>query len=160
MTRPILALIAPLTALFLITGCATLSPQFEAPSVRVLGVRPLSQGAQQLVPRFEIDLLVVNPNASSLSMRGMSYRLFLNELEVVEGVTNQLPEVPGYGEANIVLPATLNVIDSVRLVTGLMQGNVSDINWRLAARLDVSALLPAIRVEEEGTLDLSTLRSP
>ncbi|MEM9386059.1 MAG: LEA type 2 family protein [Pseudomonadota bacterium] len=144
----------------LASGCSSLNPQFEAPSVRVLGVRPLSSQGNQLVPRFEIDLLVVNPNASSLSMRGMSYRLFLNDLEVVEGVANNLPEVEGYGEANIVLPATLNVVDSVRFVSGMLRGEDTDVRWRLAARLDVSALLPAIRIEEEGVLELDAMRAP
>lgn len=161
MMRSLLSVSTLAVLALLASGCATLNPQFEAPSVRVLGVRPLSSSqGNQLVPRFEIDLLVVNPNASSLSMRGMSYRLFLNDLEVVEGVANNLPEVEGYGEANIVLPATLNVIDSMRFVSGMLRGNDTDVRWRLAARLDVSALLPAIRIEEEGVLELEAMRSP
>ncbi len=136
-------------------GCSTLSPEFETPSVRVLAVRPLA--GSEVVPRFEIDLLVVNPNAVSLPLRGVSYRLFLNNLEVVEGVANSLPEVPAYGEADFTLPATVSLIDSLRFVSGLLRGDSGEVRWRFDARLDVGALLPRIRVEESGALRLDAL---
>jgi LEA14-like dessication related protein len=142
----------------LCAGCATLSPSFEPPSVKVLGVRPMATGGA--VPRFEIDLLVTNPNAGSLSLRGVSYRLYLNDLEVVEGVANELPQVPGYGEEQFTLPATVSLVDTMRFVGGMLRGDAKDVRWRLAARLDVGALLPPIRVEEEGVMSLETAGSP
>lgn len=153
MNRISLRALLLVTCALLCSACATLSPEFETPSVKVLGVRPLA--GREMVPRFEIDLLVVNPNATSLALRGVSYRLFLNDLKVVEGVANDLPEVAAYGEADFTLPATLSLIDSTRLVASLLRGEASDVRWKLAARLDVSALLPALRVEEEGVLQLT-----
>ena len=137
-----------------VSGCATLQPDFETPSVEVTAVRPIP--GPELVPRFEIGLRVVNPNARELSLRGLSYRLALNDFEVVEGVTSELPVVPAYGEAAIVLPAAISLIDGMRFVGSLMRGSRNDVDWRVEAKLDVASFLPPIRVREEGRLQLST----
>ena len=57
---------------FLGAGCTSLRPDFETPSVIITSFNPLS--SQVLTPRFEIGMRVVNPNATELSLRGMSYK--------------------------------------------------------------------------------------
>jgi LEA14-like dessication related protein len=142
-----------LMILSLSTGCATLRPDFEQPSVDVLSVRALPSG--DLLPNFEIKLRVVNPNATELKLRGVSYKLLLNDYEVVKGVASELPVVPAYGEAQFKLLASVSLVDSFSLVNDLMRQSPSDLDWRLLAKLDIGALLPAILVEEKGTLTTS-----
>jgi LEA14-like dessication related protein len=147
------SLLLPLLMLSLSTGCATLRPDFEQPSVDVVSVRALPSG--DLLPNFEIGLRVVNPNATELKLRGVSYKLLLNDYEVVKGVASELPVVPAYGEAQFTLLASVSLIDSFGLVNDLMRQSRGDLNWRLLAKLDIGALLPAILVEEKGTLTTS-----
>lgn len=149
---------AGLLLLFLVisslsTGCATLRPDFEEPSVDVVSVRALPSG--DLLPNFEIGLRVVNPNATELQLRGVSYKLFVNDYEVVKGVASELPTVPAYGEAQFKLLATVSLIDGFGLVNDLMRQSRDDLDWRLVAKLDIGALLPAILVERKGMLTIS-----
>jgi LEA14-like dessication related protein len=132
-------------------GCASLRPGFEKPSVSITSFKPLT--SQSLTPKFEIGMHVVNPNATKLSLRGMSYKLFLNDYEVVEGAANELPDVPAYGEAEFKVIATVGLIEGIRFVNDLLQNkNTSgQVAYRLQTKLDIGAMVPAIRIEKTGT---------
>lgn len=136
--------------LMLVSACATLSPDFEQPSVRVSSFRPLP--SEGLSPRFEIGLRVINPNADALKLRGMSYRIFLDEYELVEGAANDLPSVPGYGEADFKVLAVVSLMEGLRFVNSMMQKPATEVRYKVQAKLDIGALLPAIRIEETGLL--------
>lgn len=125
--------------------------------MKVVSVRtaPPTSGRSEFAPRFEITLRVTNPNPSALGLRGLSYTLSLDGLEVVEGVAANLPKVPAYGEKDIPIEASINLIEGLRFASGLMDASRSaDVTWRLQARLDVGALLPRVNVREEGVLSL------
>ena len=129
-------------------GCATLKPGFETPSVSVTNFRLLSSDG--LVPQFEIALRVVNPNADKLSLRGMTYKIFLNGHDVVQGAANDLPVVPGYGEADFKVNASVGLFEGLRFVNDLMKSSAGEVDYRVQAKLDVGAMMPMIRIEKNG----------
>jgi len=135
--------------MILAAGCATLRPDFVTPSVNVTSFKPLS--SETFTPRFEIGMRVVNPNSSALNLRGMSYKLYLNDFEVVEGAANGLPEVPAYGEAEFKIIATVGLIEGVHFVNDLLQNARSKVDYRLQARLDVGAMVPVIPIVKSGS---------
>ena len=135
--------------MFLAAGCASLRPGFETPSVYVTTFKPIS--SESFSPRFEIGMRVVNPNASALNLRGMSYKVFLNDFEVVEGAANVLPEVPAYGEAEFNVIATIGLMEGMRFVNDLLQNTHGKVDYRLQARLDVGAMVPNIMIEKSGS---------
>lgn len=141
-----------LLACSLLAGCATLQPGFETPKVQVMGLRPLP--GEGMVPRFEILLRVINPNAESLNLRGLSYTVALAGEDIIEGVANDLPSVPGYGEAQVKVLAAVSLLAGARLVADLMQGPKRPVDYELRAKLDVGAMLPTIRIQEKGSLTL------
>ena len=128
----------------------TLRPGFETPSVDVTSFRLLPSNA--LTPSFEIGMRIVNPNAVKLNLRGMSYTVFLNDLPVVEGAANDLPVVPSYGDAEFKVTATVGLIESMRFVNGMLQNTGGKVAYRLQAKLDIGAMVPAIRIEKTGSL--------
>ena len=134
---------------FFTTACATLSPVFETPTVKVTSFTPLP--SQNLTPSFEIGMRVVNPNPMKLNLRGMSYKLFLNDYEVLDGVANALPVVPAYGEAEIKLTATVGLVEGMRFVSDMLQSSRTVVAYRLQVNLDVGALIPIIRIEKTGS---------
>ena len=134
----------------LAAGCATLRPDFETPSVNVVSFRALP--SKGFAPRFEIGLRVLNPNSFELGLQGMSYKVFLDDYEVVEGVASELPVVPAYGEADIKVLAAVSLLDAMRLVNDRLQKPRGQVEYRLQAKLDVGTLIPAIRIEETGIL--------
>lgn len=94
---------------------------------------------------------VVNPNATKLNLRGMSYKIFLNDYEVVEGAANELPDVPAYGEAEFKVIATVGLIEGIRFVSDLLQNAPGQVAYRLHTKLDIGAMAPAIRIEKAGS---------
>ncbi len=140
-----------------VSGCATLSPNFETPQIQVLSIKRMpSQGMdQQLV----VELNVQNPNGLDLPLTGIAYALLIEGNEVASGVSADVSTIPAYGEAQLSLPVTTNLMGMVRLVTGLMMKGQQNINYELLAKLDVGIpLIPKLTVSEAGTIPLSTLR--
>lgn len=135
--------------MILATGCQTLRTDFEEPSVSVTSFEPLS--SEGFAPRFEIGLRVVNPNPENLNLRGMSYKLFLNDHEVLDGAANGLPVVPAYGEAEFKVVATVGLIAGIRFVNDMLQNTRGLIAYRLQAKLDAGAMAPTIRIEKVGS---------
>ncbi|RFC34062.1 MAG: LEA14-like dessication related protein [Candidatus Nitrotoga sp. SPKER] len=131
------------------TGCTSLRPNFETPAVGVTSFKSLT--SENLIPQFEIGMRVVNPNATKLSLRGMSYKVFLNDSEVVTGATNVLPEVPAYGEAEFKVIATIGLIEGIRFVGGLLQNTQGQIAYRIQTKLDIGAMDPVIRIDQTGS---------
>jgi LEA14-like dessication related protein len=136
-------------AVFLVAGCTTLRPGFETPSVDVTSFRMLP--SQTLTPRFEIGMRIVNPNAVRLNLRGMSYKVFLNDYQVVDGAANDLPVVPAYGDAEFKVTATVGLIESMRFVNDMLQNSRGQVAYRIKAKLDIGAMVPSIRVGKSGS---------
>ncbi len=133
-----------------LSACATLQPDFETPTVQVVSVALLPP--ENLAPRFAVTLRVMNPNRSALSLKGAAYTIRIEDQEIVSGVANDLPKIPGYGEEDVTLDATLNWLEGLRLLEDLSRNPRDSIEYELKAKLDVGALIPAIRISDKGTL--------
>lgn len=134
--------------IFLGTGCATLKTPLENPTVNVTSFKLLSM--EGYTPKFEIGLRVVNPNAVKLSLKGMSYKIFLNEHEVMQGAANDLPVVPAYGEAQFKVTATVGLVEGMRFVNDMLKNAGAKVAYRVQANLDLGTLYPMIKLEESG----------
>lgn len=152
MTRPTLAVLAILTLTLGLGACTGLRPGFETPTVTVSSFRPLP--AQGAVPRFEIGLHIVNPNREALKLQGLAYTVSLEGSELIKGAENELPVIEGYGEGDVVVTATPNLLGGIRLVTDLMSSPRDSYSYALEAKLDVGAFTPPIRVRDEGEIGL------
>jgi LEA14-like dessication related protein len=137
------------------SGCATLGPDYETPAVNVSSIRALP--SESIVPRFEIGLHIVNPNRSALALQGIAYTLKLEGHKLLTGVANDLPTIEGYGEGEVTLVASTNLLGSIRLFTELMNANPDTITYDLEAKLDPGGIQPAIMVVESGEISLSGL---
>lgn len=136
----------------MLQACGALRPGFETPTVTISSFRTVpSQGT---LPTFEIGLRVVNPNPDSLRLRGISYTVSLNDRELIKGVSNELPVIAAYGEGDVVLTATPNLVQGIRFVTDLMNRPGDSVRYALEAKLDVGSILPPIRVTDSGTISL------
>jgi LEA14-like dessication related protein len=133
-----------------LSACATLQPDFETPTVQVVSVALLP--IENLAPRFAVTLRVMNPNRSDLALKGAAYTIKIEGQEIVSGVANDLPRIPAYGEENVTLTATLNWLEGLQLLDDLTRNPRASIAYELSAKLDVGALIPAIRITDAGTL--------
>ncbi len=152
-SRPALSgVFAVLIAVTGLAACAGMRPGYETPTVTVKSFRVLpSAGA---VPSFEIGLHVINPNSDELPLRGVAYTISLGGHELIKGVGNELPVIEAYGAGDIVLTASADLLSAIQLFRDLMQQPGDKIPYELAAKLDVGAFRPAIRVRDVGELSL------
>lgn len=141
-----------LLLLFMLSGCATLSPDFEQPSVSVSSFRMLP--SENLVPNFEIGLHVINPNRVPLKLFGLTYEVELAGHRVLTGVASELPEIGAYGEGDVLLQASPDLFSTIGLFNDLMNQPRETIDYNFSARLDVGKFLPKINVEKSGAISL------
>ncbi len=139
--------------MLMLSGCASLSPYPESPSVSLtsFALAPTPAGS---APKFRIGLTVVNPNARALSLVGMSYSVELEGARLLNGATADLPEVPAYGSADFTVDLSPDLLGGVRLLADLTARQRNRLSYRFQGRLDVEGWLPDIRVEESGEVGL------
>jgi len=133
-------------------GCVGLQSDFETPTVGLKFFRAIpSQGA---VPQFEIGLHVVNPNRRPLELEGIVYSVSLEGHKVLTGVANDLPVIEAYGEGDIELLATPDLLSSISFFASLMQKQKQTLTYEFEAKLDVGSFHPRIHVVTEGEISL------
>lgn len=131
-------------------GCAGLKPGMEKPRVKVVSLTPVAaDGFQQ---RFAVGLMVTNPNAEDIALRGMSYDIGIAGHDIFSGVAGQLPVLKAYTETPVTVEVSANLMSVLALISDLANRKPEELDYKLAAKLDVGAMLPAIRVEEAGPL--------
>lgn len=148
-------LVLPGIALLALQGCS-LMQTWEPPGVTITGLRTVPSG--RALPDFEIDLRVVNPNRQSLPIQGISYAISLAGNEIITGVGNDFPTVEAYGQENLTITASANLLAGIRLVTDLLRAGSDSVDYDIEARLDLGGLRPTLRVSDQGTLSLDSLR--
>ncbi len=150
------SVIVCVTVAVLLAGCAGLRPGWETPTVTVKSVRAIP--SQGMLPEFEIDLHVVNPNREALRLAGVSYTVTLEGHELIKGVGNNLPVIEGYGEGDITLIASADLFAGVGLIRELVSSQKDTLRYSFEAKLDPGALRPSIRVKDSGEVSLSGAR--
>jgi LEA14-like dessication related protein len=138
-----------------LVGCSAFQPKMEQPDVKVTALRVLpTQGLALAIP-IEVGLLISNPNATDLSLRGISYTIGIENFDVLSGVTNNLPVLTAYKETPVNIVVTANAIQLVKLMAHFNQKGIQDeVAYNFKAKLDFSAWLPAMNVEEKGSIPL------
>jgi hypothetical protein len=133
-------------------GCAGLEPGFETPTVGISSFRVLPW--EGMAPRFEIGLHIVNPNRSALKLEGIVYSVTLEGHKVLTGATSDLPVIGAYGEGDVTLKATADLLRSINLFASLMQQPQDTFTYELDAKLDIGSLRPRIHIQDKGEITL------
>ena len=141
-----------LAAMVLLSGCAALNPSFDQPTVTVKSFRldTLHSGS----PQFLIDLHVVNPNGMALRLNGLAYSATIDGHKVLAGASSELPEIAAYGEGDLSLTATPDMLGGLRLVTDIMQRQRGEFHYLLSVKLDVAGMMTPLYIKEEGAIGI------
>jgi hypothetical protein len=142
-----------LAACLLLFGCAGLEPCFENPTVGLSSFRFLP--AEGMAPRFEIGLHIVNPNRTPLKLEGIAYSVILGGHRVLTGASSDLPVIEAYGEGDVVLTATTDLLRSISLISMLLRQPQDTVTYELDAKLDIGGLRPRIHLQEQGEISLA-----
>jgi len=131
-----------------LAGCVSMPSDFEEPSVSVTSFTPKSTAS--ISPQFEIVVHITNPNREPLALQGMSYTIYLEGNKIMSGVASDLPTIKPYGEADVKVNATTNLLGGFRALTGLMKDQKQQVEYEFKARLDVGRFMPRIEVSKKG----------
>jgi len=141
----------------LLSGCTTLTPNFEKPKVHVISIKAPSPGSVDKL--FRVGLRVSNPNNVALDIKGMSYELSVDGIALASGVTADIPLLGAYSEASFEVPVNLSVLNGLRLFKRLLESpkeGKKALPYELEARIDVGGgWLPKISVSERGVIPLN-----
>ena len=86
----------------------------------------------------------------------MSYSLGIEKFDVLSGVSDQLPTLTAYKETPVNRVVTANILQVVRLIEHFSRKGVNEnVNYNFSAKLDFSAWLPALRINEQGVIPLA-----
>lgn len=139
-------------AVALLQACTVL-PRLEEPSIAVNSVKLMeSTGLNQ---RFQIGLSLTNPNSVALPIKGMSYTLSLNGYDLIKGVSANIPRLEAYSETPVVVEGSADMFEALRLLSALMRESQPELNYRLAAKLDVQGWRPDVTVSRSGVVELA-----
>lgn len=131
-------------------GCATLTGLSEAPRVSLVGIEPVS--IQLLEQRFRVSLRVQNPNDREITIRGLDYRIVINDKVFAQGVTGKPVEVPAWGEGI----AEVEVVSSLERVIDQLEAFGErpgpDIDYALSGHVRVDGVPFPIPFQYRDTL--------
>lgn len=136
----------------LLPACATLSPDYEEPTVILSSFQAVPSDG--MVPAFEIGLRIINPNPQALNLEGIVYTVSLEGYELVKGVGKDFPVIEGYSEGVVKLSAAANLLTGIRFVSNMMRTKDGEIQYEFKAKLDLGGLYPSIKVRETGAINL------
>ena len=139
----------PLASLF--GGCAVL-PKFESPKLSVVSLK--MQGGDFFSQKVLVRMRVFNPNDRELPIKGITYKLEVNDAELGNGSTSAPFTVPAMGEAEFDMQITANLAGALAKL--LSRKNSSEaLDYRLVGDVSLSSgFLRRIPFDERGSVKL------
>jgi LEA14-like dessication related protein len=133
-----------------LAGCSVL-PKFETPKLSVVGIE--MQSADIFSQRLKVRMRVLNPNARELPIKGISYRIEVNDSELGQGLTNTPFVVPALGEAEFDVQVTANMAGMLAKLLARRKSEALD--YRLVGEVALSSgFLRRIPFDERGSVKL------
>jgi LEA14-like dessication related protein len=145
-----------LTTVWLLSSCALMSPSYEKPEVSLVNVTPLER--EGLEQRIAVGLNIINPGSSDLKISGMSYRLKLQDIKVITGVTSGLKPIPSYSESRVNLQASVNLFSGFRVLESLLNSKGGPVRYELETKISTGWWKLPITVVESGSIDLGAIQ--
>ncbi|PAU89608.1 hypothetical protein CK507_01650 [Pseudomonas sp. WN033] len=142
-------------ALLVLQGCASLGSSYEKPDVRLANVEMLRANLWEQT--FRLQLRVDNPNSRRLPIRGMRYQVYLNDVRLATGVSDNHFTVPAYGSEHFDLTVRSNLWRHLGDLTKLVDGR-QPIRYRIEGHIRTGLLFGStINLYEDGVLDPAQL---
>ena len=134
-----------------VSGCAVL-PKFESPKLSVVSMK--MQSADIFSQRLQVRMRVLNPNARELPIKGIEYRIEVDDAEFARGLTDTPFVVPAMGEAEFDVQVTANLASALTKFLS-RRGSQDTLDYRLVGSVALSSgFLRRIPFDERGSVKL------
>ena len=144
-----------LSLILLLPGCALWQQRLQEPTISLVGLEIRELGL--LRQRYALTLNVQNPNAVTLPVRGLRYGVHLGGEQFATGVSPQAFTVPAYGETDIEVEMTTNLLTVLSKIQALLAGTQESIEYQLSGALEVDLpFVGAVPFSNKGAFRLTT----
>ena len=140
-----------IAALVALAGCAS-TLNIEPPQLSVISMKV--QSADIFSQRMLVRMRVVNPNARELPVKGITYRIEVNDAELAQGLTDTPFVVPAMGEAEFDVQVTANLATALSQILS-RKGSSDSLDYRMVGSVTLaSGFLRRIPFDERGSVKL------
>lgn len=129
-------------SLLWLSGCSALRPEFREPDVQVKAFQKLP-GSNLLDQRFALLLELQNPNDYALDVKGLRFRFDVGEVELMRGLSDEIPPIPAYGTVRFTVQGSANLVQAVRLLQQMQRQPDDTNNYRLVLDVDLAKGWPS-----------------
>jgi LEA14-like dessication related protein len=138
-------------AVLMLAGCAS-TLDLEPPKLSLVSLKV--QSADLFSQRLLVRMRVMNPNARELPIKGISYRIEVNESELAQGEASAPFVVPAQGEADFDVQVTANLASALAKLMS-RRGSAESLEYRLVGDVTLSSgFLRRIPFDERGSVKL------
>ena len=124
-----------LVMILMLSGCASwFGSADKDPDVQLVKVELVQ--AKMLEQRFKLHFRVDNPNDSTLTVRGLSYTVYLGTIKLTEGEHEHWFSVEPNSHATFVIPVRTNLWPHVRPLVKLLESPDRPIPYRFEGILE------------------------
>lgn len=155
MPQRLMVISLTILSLMLISGCASLRPSYNKPDISLANVEMLRANLWE--QSFRLQLRIDNPNDRNLPIRGMHYQVYLNDIRLATGVSDNHFDVPAYGSEYFELNVRSNLWRHLADLGKLVE-NRQPVAYRIEGHIRTGLLIaPTITLRESGSLDPAKL---
>ena len=128
-----------LAMVLMLSGCVSWFDSGDKdPDIRLVRVELVQ--AKLLEQRFKLHFIVDNPNESTLTVRGLSYTVYLGTIKLTEGEREHWFSVEPNSQADFVIPVRTNLWPQVRPLVKLLETPDQPIPYRFEGTLETGLL--------------------
>jgi len=140
---------------FLLSACSNLQ-KLQNIEVKLVNIHPINSIG--LSPRFNIQLLIANPNPQNVEIEGASFNLEVAGENILSGVSYNMPTLMAYSQTNIQVQSTLNLLSLYALLTHLSQLPNQETKYKLHTELKPKGFF-RFNINKEGYLNSNMLQA-
>ena len=128
-----------LAMVLMLSGCVSWFDSADKdPDVRLVRVELVQ--AKLLEQRFKLHFMIDNPNDSTLTVRGLSYTVYLGTIKLTEGEREHWFSVEPNSQAEFTIPVRTNLWPQVRPLVKLLETPDQPIPYRFEGTLETGLL--------------------
>jgi len=140
---------------FLLSGCSNLQDLHNI-EVELVNIQPIKSVGSS--PRFNLQLLIANPNPQNIGIESVSFKLEIAGQNILSGMSDNIPTLMAYSQTNIQVQAKLNLFSLYALLTHLSQLPNEKPKYKLHAELRPKGFF-TFSINKQGYLTRNILQA-
>lgn len=141
-------------------ACSWVQQELVDPEIRVIGLKHIA-GNNLLDQRFTLQLQLTNPNDLELEVKGMHFQLELGGMELMQGVSGEVPVIKPYSTTEFTVQGSANIVQAVQLLRKMQKKPQHRFHYALKTRIDLARGWPAtFNLQREGDIGLDDWKKP